>query len=130
MCYGRPLLKARLLPDLNKYLTTALGRTQTSQWLWDWLLVHVVPGSIPSKPYISGMHFFICFFVTDIVRKIFFPDLLPQPNKRARIYGRNGDLHAKCSHTSSTKQSLPFRHGQDRELFAQSLAYVVSIEIY
>ena len=56
-------------PILIQYLTTALKRIPLTQWLWCWLinqaaLVRIRPGS-----YMSAMHLFISFFVTDFVRK-------------------------------------------------------------
>ena len=40
-----------------------------AQWLWYWLLVHEVTGLNRAWIlYVSAMHLFICFFVTDFVR--------------------------------------------------------------
>ena len=42
-----------------------LREFSSSQWLWYWLLAHEITGSILPGPYISAVHLFICFFVTD-----------------------------------------------------------------
>ena len=40
-----------------------------AQWLWYWLINRAALVRIPPGSYISAMHLFISFFVTDFVRK-------------------------------------------------------------
>ena len=68
MCYGRPLLQAWLLPDLdtipnncvkkNSLSRTGYGTGFSSRHPW-----------FKSRPALIFLHLFICFFVTDFVRK-------------------------------------------------------------
>ena len=46
------------------------GRSQIPRWLWYWLFVQASLVRTLSESHISAMHLFICFFVTDFVRKI------------------------------------------------------------
>ena len=65
-CYGRPLLQAWLLPDLNT-IPNICVREHSLQLSGFWCtrsLVRTLP-----RPYISAMHLFICFFVIDFVCK-------------------------------------------------------------
>ena len=53
-----------------KYNTLQLvGEFSLVQWLWYWLFNQVALVQILSEPYISAMHLFIYFFVTNFVRK-------------------------------------------------------------
>ena len=53
-----------------QYLTTALGRILFSSVVQVLAFRPGVPGSNPTKYYISGMYLFICFFVTFVKRPI------------------------------------------------------------
>ena len=55
-----------------KYNTQQLryGEFSLAQWLWYWLINRAVLVRIPPGSYISAMHLFISFFVTDFVRKM------------------------------------------------------------
>ena len=57
-------------PIQIQYLTTALGEFSLAQWLWYWLINRAALVRIPQGSYISAMHLFISFFVTDFVRKM------------------------------------------------------------
>ena len=61
LCYGRPLLQAWLLPDLNKI-------PELSGYGIDFWMQEVTCSS--PVPYIFAMHLFICFFVMDFVCKM------------------------------------------------------------
>ena len=71
VCYGRPLLQPWLLPDLNTIPNNCVRDNSlelSGYGIGFWCLRSLL--QIPSEPYTSAMHFFICFFVTDFVRKI------------------------------------------------------------
>ena len=55
-----------------KYNTEQLrqGEFSLAQWLWYWLFIQASLVQILSRSYISDMHLFICFFVTNFFRKI------------------------------------------------------------
>ena len=63
-CYGRPLFQAWLLPDLNTIPNNCV-RVNSLSVFGRASLVQIL-----SESYISAMHLFICFFVTDFVRKM------------------------------------------------------------
>ena len=89
----RPLHDAWLHPDLNTIRDNCVGEFTFVQWLWFWLFVResLVPDKCVGEnslclngygigfssgspcfripPYISAMHMFICFHVTDFVLK-------------------------------------------------------------
>ena len=67
-CYGKPLLQAWLLPDLNTIPNNCVRENSLlAQWLWYWLFNQATLVKIRPRPYISAMHLFISFFVTDFV---------------------------------------------------------------
>ena len=55
-----------------KYNTKQMswGEFSLAQWFLYWLSVQGSLVQILSRPYIFAMHFFICFFFTDFVRRI------------------------------------------------------------
>ena len=68
--YGKPLLQAWLLPDLNtipnncvRENSVQLGGYGIGFWCTR-SLVQILPG-----PHLPAMHLFICFFVTDFACK-------------------------------------------------------------
>ena len=66
MCYGRPLLEAWLLPDLNTIPNYCVRERELSLalWLWYWLLVLKVTSSNPARTlYIchAFIHLFLCY---------------------------------------------------------------------
>ena len=69
-CYGRPLLQAWLLPDLNTKSNNCVRENSLKlrgNGIGFWCtrsLVRILPA-----PYISAMHLFICFLVTDFICK-------------------------------------------------------------
>ena len=70
-CYGRPLLQAWLLPDLNTIPNNCVGENSLKlSGLSYWLFVQASLVQIPSRSYISAMHLLIYFSVTHFVRKI------------------------------------------------------------
>ena len=54
-------------PIQIKYLTTALGRILSGDGIDFWCMRSLV--RILSGPYVSAIHLFVCFFVTDFVHK-------------------------------------------------------------
>ena len=47
------------------------GELSLAQWLWYWLLAHEFTGLNPARTlYFCHAYLFICFFVTDFVRKV------------------------------------------------------------
>ena len=69
-CVTGDFLQAWLLPNLNTIPNNFVGEVSLAPWLW-YLLFFVQASlvQILSESYISAMHLFICFFVTDFVRK-------------------------------------------------------------
>ena len=71
VCYGRPVLHAWLLPDLNTLPNSCVRENSlelSGYGIGFWCtrsLVRILPG-----PYISAMYSFLCFFVMDFVRKM------------------------------------------------------------
>ena len=64
--YGRPLLQAWLLLDLDTIPDSCVGKNSlelSSYGIGFWCMRSLV--RILSRPYISAMHLFICFFVTE-----------------------------------------------------------------
>ena len=69
-CYGRPLFQAWLLPDLNTVPNNCVR--ENSLQLSGYGIGFSNQGGLVrnlSEPYISAMHLFISFFVTDFVHK-------------------------------------------------------------
>ena len=66
LCYGRPLFHAWLHRDLNTVPNHSLAH-----WLWNWLRVRDSQVQILPGTYISVMHWSICFFVTEFLRKTY-----------------------------------------------------------
>ena len=80
--YGRPLLQAWLLPSFNTIPNNCV-RDNSLQLCGYCIgfsctrsLIRILPG-----PYISAMHLFICFFVTDFIRKAYMVQLSVLLNK-------------------------------------------------
>ena len=63
LCYGRPLLQAWLLPDLNTIPNNCVR--ENSLWLSGYGI-----SLSTGRPWFESMHLFISFFVTDFVRKM------------------------------------------------------------
>ena len=59
-----------LVASRFKYNTNCIWEFSLAQWLWYRLFVQAYLVQTLSRCYISAMHLFICFFVTDFVRKI------------------------------------------------------------
>ena len=70
-CYGKLLLQAWLLPDLNTIPNNYVRKKNfelSGYGIGFWCTRSLV--RILSRPYISATHLFICFFVTVSVRKM------------------------------------------------------------
>ena len=67
----REATPSSMAASLFKYNTWQLrqGDFSVALWLWYWLFVQASQVQILFTSYGSAMHLFICFFVTDFVRK-------------------------------------------------------------
>ena len=70
-CYGRPLLRVWMLPGLNTIPNNCVRENSLAQWLWYWLASRCLWfKTCPDLIFLPCIYQFICFFVTNFVRKV------------------------------------------------------------